>query len=43
MRHNINGAVKVIFQHAEEQPTGEARELVKAGVLDGVDAILAST
>lgn len=35
----LAGTVKLIFQHAEELPPGGARELVKAGVLDGVDAI----
>jgi amidohydrolase len=34
------GEVRFIFQHAEELPPGGARELVAAGVLDGVDAIV---
>ena len=34
------GAVKLIFQHAEEKSPGGAVELVKAGVLEGVDACM---
>src|SRR4051812_20958001 len=33
------GELRFIFQHAEESPPGGARELVAAGVLDGVDLI----
>jgi amidohydrolase len=33
------GEIRFIFQHAEESPPGGARELVAAGVLDGVDLI----
>jgi amidohydrolase len=33
------GEVRFIFQHAEESPPGGARDLVAAGVLDGVDLI----
>ncbi|MCE7793005.1 amidohydrolase [Salipaludibacillus sp. CUR1] len=36
----VNGTVRFIFQHAEETVPGGAEELVKAGVLDGVSAIL---
>jgi amidohydrolase len=39
MTDRLAGTVKLIFQHAEELPPGGAQELVKAGVLDGVDAI----
>ncbi len=39
MRARIAGTVKFVFQHAEEQPPGGARELVRAGVVDDVDAI----
>lgn len=39
MRDEIAGTVKLIFQHAEEQPPGGAREIIAAGVLDDVDAI----
>lgn len=35
----LHGTVKLIFQHAEEQPPGGARELMAAGVVDDVDAI----
>lgn len=34
----INGTVYFIFQHAEETPPGGAIDIVKSGVLDGVDA-----
>jgi amidohydrolase len=33
------GEVRFIFQHAEESPPGGARDLVAAGVLDGVDLV----
>ena len=36
----LKGDFVFIFQHAEEQPPGGAIEMVKANVLDGVDAIL---
>jgi amidohydrolase len=39
-RDELAGEVRFIFQHAEELPPGGARELVAAGVLDGVDAIV---
>jgi amidohydrolase len=39
-REELAGEVRFIFQHAEEVPPGGARELVAAGVLDGVDAIV---
>lgn len=39
MRAQLRGVVKFIFQHAEEQPPGGAKELVAAGILDDVDAI----
>jgi amidohydrolase len=39
-RENLCGTVHCIFQHAEElEPTG-ARDFIKAGVLDDVDAVL---
>ncbi|MDU2065108.1 MAG: amidohydrolase [Sporomusaceae bacterium] len=37
---SLRGEFVCIFQHAEEKPPGGAIELVTAGVLDGVDAIL---
>ena len=40
-RAQLAGEVRLIFQHAEEQPPGGAVELVAAGVLDGVDAFVA--
>jgi amidohydrolase len=39
MTDRIAGTVKFIFQHAEEEPPGGARELVAAGIVDDVDAI----
>jgi amidohydrolase len=33
------GEIRFIFQHAEESPPGGARDLVAAGVLDGIDLI----
>lgn len=38
-REELQGEVRFIFQHAEEQIPGGAQELVEAGVMDGVDAI----
>jgi amidohydrolase len=40
MRDRINGEVRFIFQHAEELSPGGAEELVEAGVMDGVDAVI---
>ncbi|WP_171643749.1 M20 family metallopeptidase [Paenibacillus phytorum] len=39
-KHQIKGEVRFLFQHAEELPPGGAQEMVKAGVLDGVDMII---
>lgn len=39
-RDQIHGTVRLIFQHAEETVPGGAEELIKAGGLDGVSAIL---
>ncbi|MFE4353645.1 M20 metallopeptidase family protein [Peribacillus butanolivorans] len=36
----ITGEIVFIFQHAEEQFPGGAKELVESGVLDGVDEII---
>lgn len=38
LKDEIQGTVKFFFQHAEEQAPGGAAEMVKAGVLKGVDA-----
>lgn len=38
-RDQFGGTVKLIFQHAEEQNPGGARDLVAAGVLQGVQRI----
>jgi amidohydrolase len=39
-RDALAGEVRFIFQHAEELNPGGAEELVKAGVMDGVDMII---
>lgn len=39
-RDELAGEVRFVFQHAEELNPGGAEELVKAGVLDGVDLII---
>ena len=39
-RDELTGEVRFLFQHAEELPPGGAAELVAAGVLDGVDAVI---
>lgn len=40
MKKALTGEYVFIFQHAEELPPGGAKEMVEAGVLDGVDCIL---
>jgi len=41
MQEAVTGELRFIFQHAEELfPPGGAEELVEAGVMEGVDAIL---
>ena len=40
LKDQIKGEVRFLFQHAEELPPGGAQEMVKAGVLDGVDMII---
>ena len=37
MKEKIGGEVRFIFQHAEESPPGGGEELVRAGVMEGVD------
>jgi amidohydrolase len=39
-RLELAGEVRFLFQHAEELPPGGGAELVAAGVLDGVDAVV---
>jgi amidohydrolase len=39
-RDELAGEVRFVFQHAEELPPGGARQLVAAGVMDGVDAVV---
>lgn len=40
-KEQIRGEVRFIFQHAEEIPPGGAHEMVKAGVMEGVDQVYA--
>ncbi|WP_257349786.1 M20 family metallopeptidase [Pseudalkalibacillus decolorationis] len=40
LKEQIQGEVRFIFQHAEEVPPGGAREMVAAGVMDGVDEVI---
>ena len=39
-REELAGEVRFVFQHAEEQPPGGAAQIVAAGALDGVDAVV---
>ena len=39
-RNELAGELRFVFQHAEELNPGGAEELVKAGVMDGVDMII---
>lgn len=39
LKERLQGSVRFIFQHAEEVPPGGAQELVKLGVLNGVEYI----
>ena len=38
-REELAGELRFIFQHAEETPPGGAVEVIRAGVLDGVDEV----
>jgi amidohydrolase len=40
MKDSIKGEIRFIFQHAEEMPPGGAVDMVKAGVMEGVDRII---
>lgn len=39
MRDSLAGEARMLFQHGEELPPGGAAEMVKAGVMDGVDEV----
>lgn len=39
LKDEFNGTVKIIHQHAEEQPPGGAKSIVESGKLDDLDAI----
>lgn len=38
-REQLHGEVRFLFQHAEELPPGGAIEMLRAGVMDGVDEL----
>ncbi|WP_017152644.1 amidohydrolase [Bacillus bingmayongensis] len=40
MNEDWNGEIRLLFQHAEEVYPGGGQEMVKAGVMDGVDYII---
>lgn len=40
IKDQIHGEVRFIFQHAEELFPGGAQEMVKAGVMEGVDSVV---
>jgi amidohydrolase len=40
LRDSLTGEIRFIFQHGEELHPGGAEELVKAGVVDGVDMVI---
>ncbi|MCL6454279.1 MAG: amidohydrolase [Alicyclobacillus sp.] len=40
LKDKLRGEVRFLFQHAEELFPGGAQELVKAGVMDGVDCVI---
>ncbi|MFD1359870.1 M20 family metallopeptidase [Fictibacillus halophilus] len=40
LKEDIQGEIRLFFQHAEELYPGGAEEMVQAGVMDGVDAVI---
>lgn len=38
-KDRLRGEVRFLFQHAEEQPPGGAIEMIRAGVMEGVDEV----
>ncbi|VEF49668.1 amidohydrolase [Bacillus freudenreichii] len=40
LQSEIKGEIRFLFQHAEEMYPGGAQEMVKAGVMDGVDEVI---
>ncbi len=40
LKEHVRGEIRFVFQHAEEEYPGGAEELVEAGVVDGVDAVI---
>lgn len=39
IKDSLSGEVRLFFQHAEEVPPGGASEMLKAGVMDGVEEV----
>lgn len=39
LKNTFSGTIKIIHQHAEEQPPGGAKSIMESGKLDGVEAI----
>nr|WP_305033990.1 M20 family metallopeptidase [Ammoniphilus sp. YIM 78166] len=42
MKDQLQGEVRFLFQHAEEYFPGGAKEMVEAGVMEGVDMVIAA-
>ncbi|KXH86743.1 N-acyl-L-amino acid amidohydrolase [Sporosarcina sp. HYO08] len=40
LQHQIKGEIRFLFQHGEELAPGGAQEMVRAGVMDGVDLVI---
>ncbi|MEK4281790.1 MULTISPECIES: amidohydrolase [unclassified Cytobacillus] len=40
LKEHIKGEIRFLFQHAEELFPGGAQEMIRAGVLDGVDQVI---
>jgi amidohydrolase len=40
LKEDIQGEIRLLFQHAEELYPGGAEEMVQAGVMDGVDTVI---
>jgi amidohydrolase len=40
MKEGINGEIRFLFQHAEELYPGGAKQMVDAGVMEGVDVVI---
>lgn len=40
MADQVHGEIRLLFQHAEELPPGGAKQMIDAGVMEGVDLIV---